>query len=88
MVALRLIGARCTFLSVASAREVVGPASMIVAVQMPASKPDVQCGGECIHPRRAHPFAPSTRWIRCGIFAGYPAFESQFNERIDSGPMS
>ena len=42
-------------------------------------------GGECIHPRRARPFGRSLRSIRCGIFAGYPAFESRFNERIDSG---
>jgi len=41
--------------------------------------------GECIHPRRARPFAYPLRSIRCGIFAGYPAFESPFNERIDSG---
>jgi hypothetical protein len=38
---------------------------------------------KCIHPRRARPFAHSPRSIRCGIFAGYSAFESRFKEPID-----
>jgi hypothetical protein len=41
--------------------------------------------GECIHPRRARPFAHSLGSIRRGIFAGYSAFESRFSEPIASG---
>jgi hypothetical protein len=36
-------------------------------------------------PRRARPFAHSPRSIRCGIFAGYSAFELRFNQAIGSG---
>lgn len=36
--------------------------------------------GKCIHPSRARYFAHSLRTISCGMFAGYRAFESPFNE--------
>jgi hypothetical protein len=40
--------------------------------------------GECIHPRRARPFAHSLRLIWWGYLRDSPALESRFNERIDS----
>jgi hypothetical protein len=41
-------------------------------------------GRECIHPRRARCFAQSLRTSPCGIFAGYSAFESRFNQSLES----
>jgi hypothetical protein len=52
------------------------------------SEPDLQCGPQrwvsasTLDARAT--FAHSLRLIRCDI-AGYPAFESRFKERIDSG---
>src|SRR6266511_1906560 len=45
-------------------------------------------GGECIHPRRARSLAHALRSIRRGIFAGYSALESRFNQAIRSGMIA
>jgi hypothetical protein len=42
-------------------------------------------GSASTHPRRASCFAQSLRTIPCGIFAGYLAIESRFNQPIDWG---
>ena len=40
----------------------------------------------CIHPGRARYFVHSLRTTSCGIFAGYPGFESPFNASAATAP--